>query len=126
MKIEVLYFDDCPNHQPAVERVREVLREEGIPEEVSEVNVPNDAAARTLGFLGSPSIRIDGRDVEPDARSSQHCGMACRTYMEEGKRQGLPSRETIRTALREAASAAPQRKWLMGLRWRRPSAPLST
>ena len=102
MKIEVLYFDECPNHEPAVERVREVLREEGISGEVSEVNVPDDATARALGFLGSPSIRINGQDIEPDARSSKQCGMMCRTYMEGGKRQGLPSREMIRTALREA------------------------
>ncbi|MBI3473013.1 MAG: hypothetical protein HY013_16780 [Candidatus Solibacter usitatus] len=71
MKIEILYFDGCPNHQPAVERVKEVLKEEGLAAEVVEVNVGDDASARSLGFQGSPTIRIDGLDVEPSARSSK-------------------------------------------------------
>jgi hypothetical protein len=43
MQIEVLCFEGCPNHKPAVERVLEVLREEGISAEVSMVHVPDDA-----------------------------------------------------------------------------------
>lgn len=107
MKIEILYFDGCPNHASAVDRVREALTEEGISAEVSEVKVSDEAAARALGFLGSPSIRVDGLDVEPAARSSKDFGMMCRTYVEAGKRVGLPSRESIKTALREAAQAQP-------------------
>jgi copper chaperone CopZ len=105
MKIEVLYFDGCPNHKPAVERVTAVLQEEGITTPVSEVRVSDHAAAQALGFLGSPSIRVDGLDVEPTARSSREYGMICRTYLVEGRRVGLPSHETIRDALREARSA---------------------
>ena len=104
MKIEVLYFDGCPHRQPAVDRVREVLREEGITGEVSEVHIPGDTAARSAAFLGSPSIRINGLDVEPAARSSREFGMMCRTYLDASKRVGLPSRELIRSALREASS----------------------
>ena len=105
MKIEVLYFDGCPNHEPAIERVLELLREEGISAGVREVNVPDEAAARAAGFLGSPSIRINGLDVEPGARSSRDYGMMCRTYLIDGRREGLPSREMIRLALREAAKS---------------------
>jgi len=54
MKIEVLYFEGCPNHRPAVERVKEALKEEALAGEVVEVNVPDEAAAQALGFLGSP------------------------------------------------------------------------
>ena len=118
MKIEVLYFDGCPNHEPALDRVREALKEEGVSAEVSEVNVPDDATVGAIGFLGSPSIRVNGLDVEPDARTSKEFGMMCRTYPDAGKRVGLPSRELIRTALREAAEvsepAARKRKWLLG------------
>jgi hypothetical protein len=42
MKIEVLYFDGCPNHKPAVERVQQLLAEEGVSAEVVEVNVSNE------------------------------------------------------------------------------------
>ena len=107
MKVEILYFDGCPNHAAAINRIREVLKQEGISAEVSEVKVADEATARSIGFLGSPSIRINGRDLEPAAQSSKNFGMACRTYLEEGKRVGLPSRESIRAALRETAQSQP-------------------
>ena len=102
MKIEILYFDGCPNHGPTVDRVKEALRQEGLTADVSETNVEDDTAARTLGFLGSPSIRIAGLDVEPSARLSKAFGMMCRTYSEGGRQVGLPPLELISTALREA------------------------
>jgi copper chaperone CopZ len=107
VKIEVLYFDGCPNHLLTVETVKETLKQEGLAGEVVEVNVRDDASARSAGFLGSPTVRIDGLDVEPSARLSKEFGMTCRTYTEEGTRVGLPSRQLIRTALREAAERRP-------------------
>jgi copper chaperone CopZ len=107
MRIEVLYFDGCPHHEPAVERVQEVLREEGIPAEISVVNVQDAPTAERVGFLGSPSIRMNGLDVEREARSAREYGMMCRTYVVNGRREGLPSRETIRQAIREAQSGIP-------------------
>jgi len=104
MKIEVLYFDGCPNHKPAVERVRQVLAEEGLSAEVLEVNVSEPAIAQKVGFLGSPSIRVNGLDVEPEARRKRACGMVCRTYAVNGQREGLPSREMLRQAMREENS----------------------
>lgn len=102
MRIEILYFEGCPNHRAAVERVREILEEESTPAEIIEVAVPDEASAQAHGFLGSPTIRIDGVDVEPGARSSKAFGMACRTYLEAGKRVGVPPRDWIRRAVREA------------------------
>jgi hypothetical protein len=105
MKIEVLYFDGCPNHKPAVERVQQLLREEGVSAEVVEVNVSDESIARKVGFLGSPSIRVNGLDVEPEARAAHECGMMCRTYVVNGRREGRPSREMLRQAIREGNSS---------------------
>jgi copper chaperone CopZ len=102
LKIDVLYFDGCPNHGPAVERVKEILRGGGISAEVSEVNVHDASIAQEAGFLGSPSILVNGVDVEPAARSAREYGIMCRTYVVNGKREGLPSRELIRQAILEA------------------------
>ncbi len=103
MKIEILYFDGGPHSEQAHDRVLEVLREEGVSGEVAKVNVTDDVMAQAVGFLGSPSIRIDGLDVEPDARSSKAFGMMCRTYSDAGVRAGLPSRELIRKTVRTGA-----------------------
>jgi hypothetical protein len=105
MKIEVLFFEGCPHYKPAVELVKQVVGEEGVAAEITEVNVPDEAAARKVQFLGSPTIRLDGVDVEPSARSSQDYGMACRTYLNNGRRQGLPSAELIRAAIQEVAAS---------------------
>ncbi len=104
MKIEVLYFDGCPNHKPAVERVQQLLHEEGVFAEVQEVNVSDASIAQKVGFLGSPSVRVNGLDVEPEARAAREYGMMCRTYSVDGRREGLPSREMLRQAIREANS----------------------
>src|SRR6266849_9434331 len=59
MKVEVLYFEGCPNHAPTVDRVREELQSNGLPNEIREVEVRTQAEAEALGFLGSPTVRID-------------------------------------------------------------------
>lgn len=95
-KIEILYFEGCPNHKPAVDLAREVVRNLGLDAEIREVEVMGPEDAAKLRFLGSPSIRIDGVDVEPSARSRTDFGFACRTYDGEG----LPRREMLVAALR--------------------------
>jgi copper chaperone CopZ len=102
MKVEVQYLDGCPNHAVTIERVREVLREEGVEAEVVEVNVRDQISAGDVGFLGSPTVRVNGIDVEPSARSSRDYGMMCRTYMVGQNREGAPPKDVIRAALREA------------------------
>lgn len=97
MQVDILYFEGCPNHAPAVERVREVIQEEGVIAEVVQMEIRDDVSAKARGFLGSPTIRVDGVDIEPSARGAEPLGMACRCYA-----GGLPSRDLIRTAIREA------------------------
>jgi hypothetical protein len=97
MKIEVLYFDGCPNYLPAVDRLKAVLRKAGLPTEVSEIEITDESAARTVKFFGSPTIRVNGFDIEADSRHVRDTGFACRRYP-----GGVPSEEMIRMALREA------------------------
>jgi hypothetical protein len=110
MNIEILYFEGCPNHKPVLQRVQEILREEGMSAEISQIQVCDPAVAREIGFLGSPSVRVNGLDVEPAARAAHEHGVMCRTYVRETGREGLPSREMIRQALREAEAEALSRR----------------
>ena len=97
MKIEVLYFQGCPNHKPAVARVRSLMREQGIDATVAEIEIRDAEAAKSERFLGSPSIRVNGLDIDPGARTATGAGFACRFYTD-----GLPTEDMIRAALREA------------------------
>src|SRR5258708_11336012 len=109
MKVEVVYIAECPNHKPAVEQAREALRAAGMPEVINEVEVRTKADAEAWRFLGSSTVRVNGLDVEPEARGVQHFGVGCRSYADNGRRSGLPSKDLIGRALQEisASSAIP-------------------
>jgi len=103
VKIEIFHIEGCPNHRRTVERVNELLNELCSPAEVIEVPVTDSASALAYRFLGSPTLKINGVDVEPSARTSTQFGLACRTYLVAPRREGIPSQELIREALLEAS-----------------------
>jgi hypothetical protein len=103
MTIEILHFPDCPNYLPAVERVQRAVQEENISAEIKHVQVSD--ADTAPGFLGSPTIRINGIDIEPAARSGGETGMCCcRTYRGGTGPEGAPTVTLIREAIRELAN----------------------
>ncbi len=91
MKIELLYFAACPHHRPARELIDATLSELGVGAEIEETDVQDETDA----FLGSPSIRVNGRDIEPDAESRTGYAMSCRMY----RGSGVPLRELLLAAL---------------------------
>ena len=101
MKVEIFYFSGCPNYEAAAARVREVLRQERTDADIVEIEITDGIAAQAAGFLGSPTIRVDGQDVELGARMAATFGLTCRTYVAAGKRCGVPPREWIQAAVRE-------------------------
>lgn len=101
MKVEVLYVAGCPSHPAAVTLVKGVLAAEGVAVEIQEVLVSDERMAAELKFLGSPSIRINGRDVVRTSRESHGFALRCRLY--PGSKQiGLPQAELVHRAIREA------------------------
>ena len=68
--VAVLYFEGCPNHRQTVELARNVVAELGVDAAVEEFEVKTLEDAVRLRFLGSPSVQVDGADIEPGARAS--------------------------------------------------------
>lgn len=99
MMIEILYFDGCPNHEPTVDLAREVLGELGLSTEIRQVVVETPEDAEALRFVGSPSVRVDGLDIEPAARGQTEFALSCRMYGDEG----VPPKDLLIEALREAS-----------------------
>jgi hypothetical protein len=83
-----------------MERLRSAIDAERVTAKVTEVEVADPALAQELRFLGSPSVRINGVDVEPAARSAEQFGLMCRTYTAPHGSEGAPPIEMIRAALR--------------------------
>ena len=102
MKIQVLYFQGCPNHMPTVDLARQVVAEIGLDAEVEQVEVTSGDDAAEVRFLGSPTVLVDGVDIEPAARGRSDFGFSCRTY--DGA--GVPPREMMLAAVASAGTEA--------------------
>jgi hypothetical protein len=100
VRIEVLYILDCPHYPAAMAELRRVLAIEKISAPISEVLIANAHMAEALKFRGSPTIRVNDRDIAGESEP-QHFGVSCRLYPGE-KQPGVPPAEMIRHALREA------------------------
>jgi hypothetical protein len=104
--IDVLYFDGCPNVDVAMEHARSAVAAVTNGAAVRLVRVDGDEAAVRLRFLGSPTVRVDGLDVDAAARSRTDFGMQCRVYWADGKVVGAPPIAWIEGALRGESNAA--------------------
>lgn len=107
MRIEVLTFEGCPHGESTRELVRQAVRLEHVDAAVDFIDVATAETAQKLHFLGSPSVRINGEDAEPAARSRMEYGLMCRTYDDGTSAMGVPPLELIRTAIRRAVDARP-------------------
>lgn len=77
VSVEILVFAGCPHADETLELVGEVVARLAPHAVVSRVEVDTPERAVTLGFLGSPSVRVNGRDLEGRTGTG---GISCRTY----------------------------------------------
>ncbi len=103
-QVEILYFDGCPNHEAARALVERVAAELHVEPELQLVRVPDAETAVERRFLGSPTVRVGGRDVEPGAGERQDFVLSCRVYRTENGFSGQPDPAWVRDALRRAAA----------------------
>ena len=103
MKIELLYWDGCPSHPDALERLKQVLADAGVGDQVDLTEVKTEAEAVERRFPGSPTILIDGRDVDPLGAEQQQFALTCRVYRHEnGRFSPLPSVAMLERAVATA------------------------
>ncbi len=104
LRVDFLYFDDCPSHPRALELLKEVLRAEGANVPIHVHQVETEEAAEQLRFPGSPTIRVAGMDI--DDNPDLPVGLCCRAYRQpNGKISPLPPRDKIVAAVRGALNA---------------------
>ena len=99
MRIELLFWEGCPSHPEAEALLRDVLAGRGMCAEVELREVTTQAEAEAERFPGSPTIRIDGRDVDPDGARARPA-LTCRIYrLPDGRVSPVPSRQQLEEAL---------------------------
>jgi hypothetical protein len=104
VRVELLYTEDDPSYMAARQNLVEVLNEDAFETTIQMITVRSEADAAFLAFPGSPTIRIDGEDIDPSAVES--VGLGHRTYPGEEGRAGasasVPGKQLIRTAVERA------------------------
>jgi hypothetical protein len=102
MRIDFLYWADCPSHPEAWQRLLLALDALAIDAEVQRLEITTDEEAERWRFTGSPTILVDGRDIDP-AAGRQPVRLTCRLYYhEDGRPSPLPPENMIRRALQDA------------------------
>jgi hypothetical protein len=100
--VELLFWEGCPSHPQALAQLREAMLELGLDAEAIEVrHVDTDQRAETEGFVGSPTIRIDGVDVQDPG--DEPTALTCRIYhRRDGRISPVPDPADVRDALQTA------------------------
>jgi hypothetical protein len=102
VEVELLWWAGCPSADEAIELVREEMRTAGLePDRLEVREIVDDAGAQRERFIGSPTIRVDGRDLQEPG--DEPLGLTCRVYrLRDGRISALPDRQDIAAALAAA------------------------
>ncbi len=104
VRIEILAREDCPNRGMAISVVERAVYDTGIPADIRVVTVSSEAQAEKQGLLGSPTVRVDGRDVDPGPNPHDAYTTDDRVYRTDRGIAGWPEPQWIRTALLRAVA----------------------
>ncbi|SNX54806.1 DUF2703 domain-containing protein [Thermoanaerobacterium sp. RBIITD] len=101
MQVSFLYFEGCPNSEPALKLLKEVLLEKGFKEDIDIIKINSEEDANRYNFLGSPSIHVNGTDIEKERKNDEPL-YGCRVYKTKNGYSGIPSKKMILNAINEA------------------------
>ena len=101
MTVELLYLPNCPHHREASDLEHEVLKDEGTAELI-ETPISDLRNARARTFPGSPTLRVNGQDIEDVPSAHLAVGFACRTYLVDGVAHRVPPRAWLERAVQAA------------------------
>ncbi len=107
-RVEFLWWEGCPSWQRALAELKEQMRALGLdPGRIELREVETDEQAEREGFVGSPTIRIDGVDIQ--LPGEEPTGLTCRIYrLRDGRISALPDPGAVREALEQATAGGEQ------------------
>ncbi len=99
-RVEFLWFDGCPGHEQARALLDEVIADIAPGTPVEAIDASDLAVAAAHRFPGSPTIRVDGHDIDPTFEDPGDYAPRCRLYRTPEGLRGVPPRAWIEAALR--------------------------
>jgi len=109
VKVELLYFDGCPNHDVLLPRLRELLAAADAEGKIELRRIESADVVERERFLGSPTVRINGEDVDPGAAERTDFGLKCRLFATPEGLRGVPADEWVLAAARRASGKCRRR-----------------
>ena len=100
--IQLVYYEKCPNFKHVLKNLKDALTEEKTNAQIQIIKLSNLQEAKNLQIIGSPTIRINNKDIDPPIKKSTDSSLKCRSYSYHGKITGWPPKELIIEALRKA------------------------
>ncbi|ODS31485.1 MAG: putative dehydrogenase subunit [Candidatus Scalindua rubra] len=101
VKIDILFIENCPGVIPTTKHIKDIIADEAIDAEINLILIETLEDARRLHFTGSPSVRINGMDIETNSGHTKDYGLRSRLYYIDGKQSGHPSKSMIRNAIKK-------------------------
>jgi hypothetical protein len=114
MNVEMLHTEACPHAAEYLPRLRRIVVAAGVRDPVRVRLIADADEAQRERFLGSPTVRVEGRDVEPDAEQRSDFGLSCRLYVGTDGLHGAPLDEWVLNSLRGlswVAARSPRPTW---------------
>lgn len=107
--VELLWWRGCPSWERAIDLVREQMGRLGLdPDELDVREIADEAEAEREGFPGSPTIRVDGSDIQRPQHGPG--GLTCRVYrLRDGRVSALPDPADVAAALEAAIEGGERR-----------------
>jgi hypothetical protein len=99
MNIKLLYFSGCPSWKNTLELLTDFIESHQVQVEIKLIQVETKEEAENHQFYGSPTIKVNGKDLFPVDQGHYHLG--CRIYKTPTGFKGSPSKEMIEEKLRE-------------------------
>jgi glutaredoxin len=98
MVIRVITFEGCPNCQATRDLVEKTVQQMHVNASIEDIQIANEEEARRYRFLGSPTIQIDGQDIEADRRDDR-ASFSCRVYRTRNGITGVPPTDLLVEAI---------------------------
>ncbi|MBS1256971.1 MAG: hypothetical protein MAG551_00006 [Candidatus Scalindua arabica] len=99
-KIGIFFIEGCPGVIPTARHIKEVIAEEAIDAKISLILIETPEDARQLHFTGSPTVRINGKDIESNIKDIKDYALRSRLYSIDGRKSDYPSKDMIRDAIK--------------------------
>ncbi len=105
-QIEYLWWAECPSHEAGYALLEQAIAAEGLDMPIQSIEVMGEEDAERLQFIGSPTFRVDGQDLDPQPLpngAANPYALTCRAYRrDDGRIAPLPTLAWLRQALRHA------------------------